>query len=123
MLISFEMIVSLFLMEDASAVTFPIAVSSPVLMTMPEPEPSTTNVDMKTMFLVSSGLLSSKPGLLQIKLLSPVKIELSTFRPNAVRIRISAGMTSPSKNSMMSPGTSWSAWIIFFIPSCNVSTC
>lgn len=65
-------------------------------MTIPFAVPSTALVEKKPRFLVSSGFSLVKSDPRDWGSDSPVKLELSTLKPRASTIRMSAGIRSPN---------------------------
>lgn len=77
-------------------VSYLLTVLSPQQITIPFAVPSTALVEKKPKFLVSNGFSLVKSDPRDWGSDSPVKLELSTLKPRASIIRISAGILSPN---------------------------
>ncbi len=85
---------------------WPITVLSPVLITIPLPEPSLQIVPKKARLSVSSAFFGAVHFVdLNSNFDSPVNEELSTFISLHLMTRISAGILSPVFTKIISPGT------------------
>lgn len=73
------MIDEIYMLLDVSEVIRPMKVRSPVIITTPAPDPSTTSVLRKTKFLLSIGSMCVNAVVLNCGFDSPVTDELSTF--------------------------------------------
>lgn len=71
-------------------------VLSPQQMTTPLAVPSTAFVEKNAKFLVSKGFSLVNSGPRDCGSDSPVKLELSTLKPRASMMRMSAGIRSPN---------------------------
>ena len=103
--------------EDASVAIYPITVLSPVLNTIPVPDPLVHAVPKKATFPLSNMFFYLLSGFLSNSSDSPVNDALLTFISLLCIIIISAGMLSPMLTSTMSPGTISLALISFLSPS------
>merc|ERR1719264_2202148 len=101
---------------EANPAILPMTVLSPMLTTMPTAVPSTAFVEKKARFLVSRGFSWVNSGLRAWGSDSPVREELSTFKPLASKILRSAGHLSPNLISTMSPRVNSSAFTVIFSP-------
>lgn len=96
----------------------PMNVLSPVIMTIPLPEPSLFNVEKNATFFVSSILSLSVHYIVRANsYVSPVREELSTFMPFDWTILMSAGIFLPSSITIKSPLTSSAGSQLLCFPS------
>ena len=97
---------------------WPSSVSWPVAMTTPTPPPALTVVPEKTRFVRSPSGNSPFSGFvcLSTTVDSPVRIASSTRKLCASIKRISAGIRSPARNTIISPGTISVVGIVSWLP-------
>jgi hypothetical protein len=101
---------------EAKLAIYPITVLSPVLKTIPVPEPLVQAVPKKLTLGLSKIFLARSSGILRSSSDSPVSDALLTFISLLLIMITSAGMLSPRLMSTISPGTRSLADMIFLTP-------
>jgi hypothetical protein len=98
-------VVSLVSALEARLAIYPITVSSPVLKTIPTPNPLVQAVPKNATFGLSNIFFVFSSGILKRSSDSPVRDALLTFISLVLIRMTSAGMLSPMLISTISPGT------------------
>jgi hypothetical protein len=113
LLISRERGVSCVSAVEARLAIYPMTVLSPVLKTIPTPEPLVQEVPKNATLGLSKMFLAFSSGSLKSSSDSPVKEALLTFISLVFMRTTSAGILSPVLISTISPGTNSTALISF----------